>query len=100
MPDYKLRPRAKADLVDIKIYGYDQFGEHQSETYLDGLENLFILLSKCPLMGVEERYGPPGFRKFGYGAHNVFYTVEGETVYIERVRQRSFSYQYDEGEDD
>ncbi len=37
MSDYRLTKRAEADLFDIAVHGYRQFGARQAEAYAAGL---------------------------------------------------------------
>ncbi len=43
MSDYTLTRRAEADLFDIAVHGYRQFGVRQAEAYAAGLEHAFQL---------------------------------------------------------
>ena len=51
MSDHTLTKRAEADLFDIAVHGYRQFGVHQVEAYATGLEHAFQLLADNPRMG-------------------------------------------------
>ena len=48
---YRFTKQARADLHDIFLYGYEQFGETQAEAYAAGLDHVFQLLADNPQMG-------------------------------------------------
>jgi plasmid stabilization system protein ParE len=53
MSEYALTRRAEADLFDIFLFGYEQFGVRQAEIYAAELEHTFQLLADNPRMGRE-----------------------------------------------
>ena len=87
MPAYQLviAPAAKADLKDIYQYGLRQWGQAQSDSYLENLKDLFWSLTEQPLMGVERPELLPGARSLPVESHTLFYRVSTNTVEIIRV---------------
>ena len=42
---------AEQDLVDIWLYSFNNWGEHQADKYIDELEKAFLLLAENPGTG-------------------------------------------------
>ena len=78
-------PAAKADLKDIYQYGLRQWGQAQSDIYLENLKDHFWSLTKQPLMGVERPELLPGTRSLSIESHTLFYRVNSDRVEIIRV---------------
>lgn len=70
---YRLTRRAKDDLFDIFVYGYDRFGAQQAEIYAAGLEHAFELLAANPRMGREARSIGPAVRRHEHVSHIILY---------------------------
>jgi toxin ParE1/3/4 len=81
-PEVRLTKRARDDLFDIFLFGYQQFGERQAERYAAGLEHAFSLLAANPRMGREAKSVGPGIRRHEHGSHVVFYEETSEGVLI------------------
>jgi toxin ParE1/3/4 len=87
MPAHQLEiaPSAKADLKEIYQYGLRQWGQAQSDSYLENLKDHFWSLTEQPLMGVERPELLPGVRSLPIESHALFYRVTTDTVEIIRV---------------
>lgn len=87
MPAHQLviAPAAKADLKDIYQYGLRQWGQAQSDSYLENLKDHFWSLTEQSLMGVERSELLPGVRSLPIESHTLFYRVTADTVEIIRV---------------
>ncbi|MCH2056356.1 MAG: type II toxin-antitoxin system RelE/ParE family toxin [Thalassotalea sp.] len=87
MPAHQLviAPAAKADLKEIYQYGLRQWGQVQSDSYLENLKDHFWSLTEQPLMGVERPELLPGARSLPIEGHALFYRVTADTVEIIRV---------------
>jgi len=48
--ELRLAPAAERDLINIALYGMEQFGIEQSEQYRDKLKQRFLELTEAPLM--------------------------------------------------
>ena len=73
MSDYGLTKRAEADLFDVFLFGYEQFGSKQAEAYAAELEHIFQLLADNPRMGREAEVISPGVRRHEHGSHTILY---------------------------
>lgn len=78
MADYRLTPRALADLDAIADYSLARWGRDQTERYLSNLTKRMEMLAETPSMGRDRSEVAPGYRSFPEGRHIVFY-VEVET---------------------
>lgn len=87
MPKYALiiAPAAKADLKDIYQYGLRQWGQQQSDSYLENLEEHFWMLTEQPLIGVERPDLLTDMRSLPIESHTLFYRARSGTVEIIRV---------------
>ena len=82
MSSYALTKRAEADLFDIFLYGYEQFGERQAETYAAGLDHVFQLLADTPRMGRKAENIAPGVMRHEHGSHVILYEAAETGVLI------------------
>lgn len=76
---------AKSDLKEIYQYGLRQWGQVQSDSYLENLKDHFWSLTEQPLLGVERPELLSGVRSLPIGSHALFYRVTTDTVEIIRV---------------
>lgn len=80
--EFRLSERAEQDLLDIYDYTERNFGTYHAEAYHAGLERIFDLLAGFPRIGLMVDEGAPGFRRFRFQAHTVFFTEEADHVLI------------------
>lgn len=80
-----IAPAARTDLKDIYQFGLRQWGQAQSDSYLDNLKAYFWSLTEQPLMGIERPELLPGARSLPTDSHTLFYRVTADTVEIIRV---------------
>lgn len=87
MPAHQLviAPAAKTDLKDIYQYGLRQWGQAQSDSYLETIKTQFWSLTEQPLMGVERSDLLLGVRSLPIESHILFYRVTTDTIEIIRV---------------
>ena len=85
MTKYRLSSLAKQDLIEIAIYGDQNFGIEQSNHYRDRLKNRFELLAEQPLLfpAVDHIYS--GYRRSVCGKHSIYYRITDEVVEIMRI---------------
>lgn len=48
---YRLTEDAERQVIDIFLYGFEEFGPNQAQLYKSGLESVFRLLADNPQMG-------------------------------------------------
>ncbi len=87
MPAHQLviAPAAKTDLKDIYQYSLRQWGQAQSDSYLENLKKHFWSLTEQPLMGIERPELFPGARSLPIESPTLFYRVTHDIVEIIRV---------------
>lgn len=78
MADYRLTPRALADLDAIADYTLARWGRDQTERYLSNLTKRMEMLAEAPSMGRDRSDVARGYRSFPEGRHMIFY-IEVET---------------------
>jgi toxin ParE1/3/4 len=83
--DFRLSERAERDLIEIYEYTEETFGAYQADAYHAGLERTFDLLASFPRIGRAVDEIAPGFRRFLFQAHTVFYTEEASFILIRAV---------------
>lgn len=81
----RLSSLAEADLNAIDTYSFEQFGEDAADAYMRDFDALFNLLRRHPKAGVPSPELGKGIRKLTHRQHRIFYTVEGDVVFIARI---------------
>ena len=76
---------ARADLIDIWLYSYEQFGERQANRYLDRLGRAFERLAEDPESGTLRDALRPGYWSRRVQSHVVFYTFDEDELRVRRV---------------
>lgn len=82
MGEYRLSLRARADLFNIYAFSDARFGRYQADAYHAGFERTFDLLVEFPGIGTNADELVPGFRRFRFQSHYIFYTEEADHVLI------------------
>lgn len=75
MADYRLTPRALADLDAIAVYSLGRLRRARTEKYLDALTDRIAWLAASPELGRARDEVAPGYRSFPEGQHLIFYMV-------------------------
>ncbi|MEM6649625.1 MAG: type II toxin-antitoxin system RelE/ParE family toxin [Pseudomonadota bacterium] len=83
---YELSKDADNDIVEIYVQGYENFGRIHAESYADGLWKLLDLIGERPTLARERKETKPPVRIHPYKSHVVIYTIQNETVNIQRIR--------------
>ena len=89
MADYRLTPRALADLDAIAEYTLARWGRTQAESYLTALTDRMAWLAASPELGQQRDDIAPGYRCFREGQHLVFYLVSDGFISIIGVPHNS-----------
>ena len=87
--NFRLTPRAAADLDAIADYTVETWGLAQMEEYLRAMNSRFEWLAENPLAGRERNDVHPGYRSFPEGSHVIFYIVTDENVDIIGIPHKS-----------
>jgi toxin ParE1/3/4 len=81
----RLSSSAQAELDAIDTYSFEQFGADIADAYMRDFEELFDLLRRHPKAGMPAPELGKGIRKLTHRQHRIFYTVEGDLVFIARI---------------
>jgi toxin ParE1/3/4 len=76
---------AEHDLINIALYGMEQFGIEQSERYRDQLKQRFLELAEALLMYPVVVDIGEGYRHSVCGVHSIYYRIYADYVEIVRV---------------
>ena len=85
MTEFELSPEARQDLIEIYVYGYENFGENRADCYLTELYSIFMLLKNSPQIGRMRPELGDDLRSLPHAEHVVFYMVWKDMVHIVRV---------------
>jgi toxin ParE1/3/4 len=67
---------ADEDLIDIFIYGSQNFGQSKAKSYYTELHNAFLFLAENPLVCPERNEFEPSVRIHSHGKHLIIYTID------------------------
>ena len=82
MPDYRLTPVAKSDLLGIWNYTLETWGKKQAENYLLNIESKLEQLADSPGLGIQRSEIGHGYYSFPVGKHIIFYLQSGSHIDI------------------
>ena len=86
-PGYTLSRKAEEDIIDIFLWGAEQFGLQQAEHYHTLLEKSFEFLAENPLAAHLRTEITPPVRVHPIESHIIVYTVDEQGgIFIVRVR--------------
>lgn len=80
--EYRISVRARQDLLDIYEFSEAIFGRRQTELYLAGLERTFQRLADSRRLGQDANEIVPGYRRYRFQSHYIFFTRESDVVLI------------------
>lgn len=75
MPDFRITPRARDDLLQIGRYTLEIWGRQQRDIYLRNLDDRFQWLAENPALGSPRPEIQAGYYSFPQGSHLVFYIL-------------------------
>jgi toxin ParE1/3/4 len=79
---FRVTPRALRDLDAIADYSLAQWGEKQTEKYLDEIEQRFRWLAQNPNAGRARDEIGDGYRSYPQSAHVIFYIIDKPGIAI------------------
>ncbi len=82
MPDFRITPRARDDLINIARYTLRIWGRQQRDVYLRNLDERFQWLAENPRLGKSRPDVQEGYYSFPQGSHLVFYIVRDNGIDI------------------
>jgi toxin ParE1/3/4 len=81
--------RASRDLSELHLFGLERYGPQSADAYLAELFAHFDNIASWPFAARERLAMRPPVRLVRQRAHNILYSVSGETVTILRVFHHS-----------
>lgn len=84
--------QASRDLRELHFYGIDKYGGARADAYLAELFAKFEVIVQWPYAAQPRLAALPPVRLSRHRAHNILYSVEGETVSILRVFHHSVNW--------
>lgn len=75
MAHYFLSESAQQDIISIRDYTLDTWGEAQTSTYLARLEQRLNWLANHPVLGKKRNEIKEGYISFPEGRHIIFYRI-------------------------
>lgn len=82
MPDFRITPRARDDLINIARYTLGIWGRQQRDVYLRNLDERFQWLAENPRLGKSRPDVQEGYYSFPQGSHLVFYITRDNGIDI------------------
>lgn len=82
MPNYRLTPDAKSDLIEIRHYTLQHWGAHQSKKYLSELRKTIRLVSEAPSCGKPRPEVGANVLSFPHASHIIYYIVNEQQVVV------------------
>lgn len=82
MTELRLSDRARRDLLDIYLYGIEQFGAGQAEIYRQSMESCFETLLRHPKLGRLAPAVGQGVRRHEHGSHVILYEEGSDHILV------------------
>lgn len=82
MNSYRLTERAEAEVLDILIYGMEQFGALQARRYKDDMAHCFQLLAETPFMGRPAHNVGEGVHRHEFKSHVILYEPAEDGIVV------------------
>jgi toxin ParE1/3/4 len=76
---------AERDLIDIYLYGIEEFGLHQAEQYNEVLHGRIETVAENPSFGSDYGYVSEGVRRYESVSHAVYYRQIAGGIRVLRV---------------
>lgn len=82
MPGYRLTPDAQSDLIEIRRFTLQQWGQAQSQKYLSELRKTIRLLSDTPSLGKSRPEVGANVLSFPHVSHVIYYVVHEQRLVV------------------
>jgi len=83
--EYRLSPKARADMESVWLYTLSRWGHDQTEKYIDDLADAFDVLASNPRLGKRCDSIRAGYRKHPTLRHVIYYREFDYGIEIIRV---------------
>jgi len=88
MAKYYLSRLADEGLLNISIYGYENFGVKATENYRDKLLKRFQIIADDPYMYPVVEYLRTGHQRSVCGSHSIYYKISPDGLDVIRILGR------------
>ena len=85
MADFRLRPRAKADVDEIWTWTAQRWSLDRAETYVRSLMAEVAALAQSPRRGRSADEYLPDMLRRRFRSHEIFYRIDGAGITVLRV---------------
>lgn len=82
MPNFRLTPDAKADLIEIRRYTLEQWSADQSRKYLSDLRQTIRLLTETPSIGKARPDVGANVLSFPHVSHIIYYFIHKKQLVV------------------
>ena len=93
MPRYTLSPSATKDILEIREYTSDQWGEKQANKYTLQLRDRMKWLADNPKVGLKRSDIQEGLYTYPQGSHFIAYRESAEGIEVARVLHQTMDYE-------
>ena len=83
--EYRLAPKARQDMEAVWLYSLAQWGERQTQRYIDALTEAFEFLARNPKVGTACDHIRQNYRRYRVVRHVVYYRATGYGIEVMRV---------------
>lgn len=91
-PGYVLRQAAEADLEEIWLHTFRNWGSEQADAYLRALLSRLDWLAAHPRLGKPRPDIKPGYVCFPEGRHLIFYTIQAQGIEVIGILHQNMDY--------
>ncbi|MFA0317782.1 type II toxin-antitoxin system RelE/ParE family toxin [Vibrio cyclitrophicus] len=91
MTHYKLSSSAQSDLIEIRRYTLERWGQAQWSTYFSELKQSMELLANNKLLGIEVSEVGQNYFRFPLKRHVIYYIQKQEHIIITAVLSKHMS---------
>ncbi len=81
--------KAKTEILEIRFYTFDKWGQKQSDKYLSELQNTIELLRESPLIGMHRVDLSNEIHSFPYLSHIIYYQFNDQTLFLMAVLHKN-----------
>jgi toxin ParE1/3/4 len=78
--ELEVAENAQRDIIEIRLYSTEVWGDQQADDYLVRLSAGFESLQSNPQLGKSEDDMRPGLRQLVVGEHRILYRIVGDVV--------------------
>ena len=92
MSEYRLLPRARADLADIWAYTHSRWNREQADRYTGSIHQAIARLADNPSLGQHVRGISEDYRAYRSGSHMIFYQSVQAELHVVRILHQRMDY--------